>query len=237
MSLCAGHQPNFCPYGGFFAKMSAVDVFVIVDNVQYVKKEYHNRNKIKLNNGQSSWLSIPVKNKNHYQQKINEAEIDYSYDWTKKLLKTIELSYKKSTYFHDIFPFLSKIFLKKQTYLFDLNLEIILAIKNYLKISTTIHIASDIQVNGKASQLIINLCKKAQCDSYLHGVHALDYVEFQLLEKSHIQSFIQNFHSCQYPQGDSFIENLSVIDILFHCGEKTLSIINSSNTIREHKST
>ena len=48
MTCAAGHQPNLYPYGGFFAKADAADVFVVVDNTQYVPKEYHNRNRVRL---------------------------------------------------------------------------------------------------------------------------------------------------------------------------------------------
>ena len=112
MSCVAGHQPNLYPYAGFFAKVANVDKFVIADNTQYVKKEYHNRNRIKLLNGSVQWLTVPVKNSGNFKQKINEAEIDNSQNWRRKHEQSICVNYRKTPfldlYFEDFQALLSK---------------------------------------------------------------------------------------------------------------------------------
>lgn len=233
MKCVAGHQPNLYPYPGFFAKIATADLFVIVDNVQYVKKEYHNRNKIKFSDSSAKWITIPVKNSGRYKQLINEAEIDYSTDWRKSHLRTFELNYKKAKFFKEYFSILKKLLTSEWIKNADFNIEFIKITCEYLRIKTPILVASELGIKGESSYLIADICKKTSSDTYLHGIHSLDYVDFTYLEKNNIKSLIQIFECPQYPQlhGD-FIPNLSIIDTIMNCGaEKTLSILREGMTI------
>ena len=94
--IVAIHQPQFMPWLGYFDKMDSCDVFVLLDNVQYKKNEYQNRNRIKTSKGWQ-WLTVPVNYK--FPQKINEVMIENSSDWRKKHLHALETNYGKSPYF------------------------------------------------------------------------------------------------------------------------------------------
>jgi len=232
MSLCAGHQPNFWPYGGFFAKIASVDKFIIVDNVQYVKKEYHNRNRIQLINGKTCWLTAPVLSSGKFTQLIKDAVFDNSVSWQKQHLKTLSLNYCKSAYFDFLYPELQRIYNRPWSYLLDFNLEVISSCCSLLKIDTPISLASEIGAEGKSTELIALLCEQSSCTSYLHGMHAMDYVDFELLEKREITSYLQRFESKAYPQkSKEFVPNLSIVDILFNCGEKSLNLLKQSQTL------
>jgi hypothetical protein len=232
MKLVAGHQPNLYPYGGFFSKMAKVDEFVIVDNTQYVKKQYHNRNRIKLLNGDTVWLSIPVKNSGRYKQLINEVEIDNAQDWRQKHKNTLLRNYKKSPFFDKYYPGFEELLSKEWIRLFDFNFEFIKLSAEYIGIETPLLVASEIGAQGKASGLILDICRKTGGDAYLHGKHANDYVDFDLLKDAGIENYLQNFESEQYFQhGKNFVPNLSVLDILFNCGEETLVVLDDSTEI------
>ena len=236
MLLCAGHQPNFWPYGGFFAKMDYADIFVIADNLQYVKKEYHNRNRIKLANGKEKWLTVPVINKGRLYQKINEAEINYTSDWVSDHLNSIKFQYQKAPYFDLYFEKIEEIYRQKFTKLFDLNFAIINFCKNELNISTETKLSSEMNAEGKASEFIKAITLKSGCDSYLHGIHSLDYVDFKLLEQNKITSFIQTYTQQNYPQiNGEFLPNLATLDILMNCGDKALELINKGNLVQSHR--
>lgn len=217
MICVAGHQPNLYPYGGFFAKAASVDKFVIVDNTQYVKKQYHNRNRIKLKNGNAVWLSIPVINSGRYKQAINEVEIDSQQNWTKNHQKTLFLNYKKAPNFDKYFPGIETLLNRKWTRLVDFNLAFIRYCFNVLEIDTPLYVASEESICGNSSELIYNICLKTDADAYLHGKHSRDYVDFNLLRERGITNYIQDFKSIEYPQSSGdFIPNLSIIDILFY---------------------
>ena len=99
------HQPEFMPWLGFLDKASLADTIVLLDNVQYRHKYFQNRNKIKDINGKDIWLNIPIirNGKTRDIGLIKDINIDNSQNWDKKLLKTIEFIYRKSTSFKDFF--------------------------------------------------------------------------------------------------------------------------------------
>lgn len=234
MKCVAGHQPNLYPYGGFFAKIASVDTFVIVDNTQYVKKQYHNRNQILLQDGQVKWLSIPVQNAGHFKQKINDVELDNSSKWSQKHARTITASYRKAPYFDQFFPLMEKLLIRDWPKLVDFNYAFIELCLDYLGIDTPILIASQEGIDGKASSLILDICRKTNSDVYLHGKHSRDYVDFDFLAQAGIKNLIQDFSAKEYPQGiDAFVPNLSIIDIIFHCGKASRDLLLESQKISE----
>ena len=97
MTVIGISQSNYIPWKGYFDLIAYVDEFVIYDEMQFTKRDWRNRNKIKTPNG-IQWLSVPVKSKGKYLQKINETEIDGN-DWQKKHWGNIIRSYSKSNFF------------------------------------------------------------------------------------------------------------------------------------------
>ena len=118
------HQPDFIPWMGFFEKIKMSDIYVILDDVQYLKKGFHNRDKI-LIDCKPKWITIPVKNKNNFKKNINQIEIHYEDDWVSKLLKQISLNYKKKKNFDKYFPSIENIFQKRKKKLIYLNLDLL----------------------------------------------------------------------------------------------------------------
>ena len=226
MKLVAGHQPNLYPYGGFFAKLATVDEFVIVDNTQYVKKQYHNRNSVKFPDGEVRWMTIPVRNSGHYKQRINETEIDDSLNWRRKHEKTLRSNYSSAPFFDEFYPQIKLLLNMKWRFLADYNIAVIKTCVEYLKIDTPLVKASEIPIAGASTELILDICRKTASDTYLHGKHARDYVDFKLLENAGITNLIQDYSAVAYPQvvGD-FTPNLSILDIIFNCGPKSLEVI------------
>jgi hypothetical protein len=220
MSLVAGHQPNLYPYGGFFAKAGAVDTFVIVDNTQYVKKQYHNRNRIKLMSGEVIWLGIPVRNAGRFMQKINEAEIDNTKPWARDHTRTLFLNYKKAAFFDECFPPFEELLRRQWRMLADFNVEVIHTCLRLLDITVPTPLASKEGIVGEARGLILDICRKTGSDSYLHGMHSRDYVDFPHLDAAGVRSLVQDFTAVEYPQvgGGPFAPNLSILDLLLNCG-------------------
>ena len=85
-------QPTYLPWLGYFELIENCDIFVYLDDVQYVKKSYHSRNKIKTKNGELL-LSVPIITKRRFSQKINETCINNEINWSRKHFKTIDINY------------------------------------------------------------------------------------------------------------------------------------------------
>ena len=105
-------QPTYLPWMGYFELIDRSDCFVFLNDVQFQKKSWQHRNRIKGANG-DILLSVPVQTKGRRFQKIYETEIDTNQQWVKSHLRTIEISYKKAPYFSDYFGILKDIYAKK----------------------------------------------------------------------------------------------------------------------------
>jgi hypothetical protein len=227
--LISGHQPNYLPYIGFFHKVALSDIFVLVDIVQFVKRGpfgWINRNRIRTQQGWL-WLTVPVKTKGRFYQSIRETEIDNSTNWAEKHLKTIERNYQKAAYFNKYIDFFREIYQKKWLYLCELNEAIIHYIIQCLNIKIKIVKASDLNLNyhkneSSATDLIIEICRKLDSDSYLHGKHGPDYLDLSKLKQYNIKSFYQDFQHPVYEQlYEPFMPEMSIIDLLFNHGHKS----------------
>ena len=101
--ILSAHQPAYLPWLGYFHKLAVSDGFIILDNVQFEKNSYINRNKIKTPSGES-WLTIPVKMREHLNKSINEMEFA-DFKWQKKHFNSIIMNYKKSLNYNETLPF------------------------------------------------------------------------------------------------------------------------------------
>ena len=232
--ICSIHQPQSFPWLGYFSKIMASDIFIILDNVQYKKNEFQNRNKIKYNE-EAHWLTIPVKHK--FGQKINEIEINNNIIWRRKILNSLQTYYAKSPYFHQFFPSLSELINKEYKLLSEFNINFILWILKLLKTDTQIVISSNIYDTKElnklpASEKLIKLINKVEASIYLSGSGGKEYLNEEIFKKNEINIMYQNYFHPVYSQiGEKFVSNLSILDLLFNEGNKSRNIILKGNEL------
>jgi len=101
-------QPYVFPYLGYFQLYNAVDLFISLEDVNYIKKGWINRNKIMVND-KPSYITFPVKNASQ-NRLINQHYIDWRGNWPEKMLKTIKHSYGRETYFDEVYPVIEDLF-------------------------------------------------------------------------------------------------------------------------------
>ena len=222
------NQPAFLPWTGFFERIAISDLHIKLDHVQFEKNSLTNRNRIKGANG-PIWLTVPVKTSGKFQNNsIKELEIVSAEDWKKKHIKSIEMSYRKAKYFNDVFPMIQSIYEKPWDLLNPLLDESTSKIINYLKIETKIISSSDLSVESKKADLVLNLCKKVGANEYISGPFGRDYLDLETFKNAGIRV---RFHQHQYPTyqqlyGD-FTKDLSVIDLMFNEGPHAAEIYKS----------
>ncbi|MEK7080579.1 MAG: WbqC family protein [Patescibacteria group bacterium] len=229
----SAHQPEYLPYLGFFYKMAMVDKFVLVDHIQFSTGDFQNRNRIRTASDPRgwAWLTVPVITGGKGYQKINEVEIDNSVPWARQHWKAIYFNYKKTPFFNIHEDFFKKLYSKKWEKLTDLNENIIYYLKEKMGIDSLVAKSSDYDLKGYKTDLIVELCKKFKADAYLSGPGLTGegrehYIEGEKLKKNNIELFFSEFKHPVYSQRFApFIENLSVIDLLFNEGPKSLDII------------
>lgn len=213
------HQPQFLPWLGYFDKIYKSDAFVFLDNAQYKKNEYQNRNKIRSKNG-TFWLTVPVIIKNRFGQKINEVEINNLVDWKRKHIESIKQNYNKAKHFLEYKFFIDELYSKKWNKLVDINTFTVLSILKILGIERQIYFELQLNITESKTDRLIEICKKLDADTYLSGIGAREYLEEEKFKNAGIKLVYQEFIHPVYTQVYSgFEENLSIIDLIFNCGK------------------
>ncbi len=173
--ILSAHQPNFLPWTGFFKKMFEADIFVILDDVQLGTRSYTQRTKLPFEQG--LWLSVPVKKKGKYPQKINEAEIDNSVRWQKKHIRTLKHYFRGFPHFQEIYPNIEIIYKQNYKYLAELNIRFIRFIMDYLGIKKKLLFSSAFDIKEKKDKRILKLLELTGCNTYLSGVGGKKYID------------------------------------------------------------
>jgi hypothetical protein len=223
------HQPQYLPWLGYFDKIFKSDCFIFLDRVQYKPREFQNRNRIRTKDG-AMWLTVPVVCKGRYKQGICDAVIDNEFPWQRQHLASLKVSYGRSPYFGEYFPFFEDIYSRQWQKLSDLNIAIIRYVLEKLAISTPIRFESEFDIHTEATDRIIDICKKAGADAYLSGAGGKSYLEEDKFPKNGIKLVYQDFHHPEYHQqfmaGDKdFLPYMSVVDLLFNEGPRSREIL------------
>lgn len=230
------HQPDFIPWLGFFDRWAKSDLYIILDDVQFLRRGWHHRDRIKTKNG-LAWLTVPVKTKGKYQEQIKNIEIDNSNNWKRKHLETIRIAYAQSPLFSDIFCLLEKVYAKEKRFLVDLNMELLDLMAGQFEIKAPRRFSSDLDVEGSSTQKLVNLVEKAGGDIYLSGQGARDYIDESLFKEKGIEVMWQEFESPTYPQPHGeFVPGLSAIDYIFNCRDERKNVFGTDFVRKASKS-
>lgn len=205
----------------------SVDLYILYDDVQYTKRDWRNRNKIKTANG-LKWLTIPVNVKGKYLQKIKDTTVSDK-RWRTKHLSTIRESYRKSKYFEEVYPLVENLY-KTANYntISEINFHFITGICTYLNIGTKIVFSSDFDLTeDKKTDRLVNICTQAGATEYISGPLAKDYIELEKFKSNNIKLTWMNYDN--YPEysqlhGD-FVHKVSILDLLFNCGKDSINFI------------
>jgi hypothetical protein len=226
--ILAAHQPNYLPYLGFFHKIAQADIFVILDNVQFVKGGkfgWMNRNRIRSKDGWI-WLTVPVLTKGKFQQLIMDTQINNILPWGKKHFNALYHNYHRAPYFTKYSGFFEEMYKRQWEKFSDLSIEIIAYLIKELGIHVQIAKGSEIDACGKAADHVVNICKKLNADTYISGLHGKDYLDESLFLKENIKLSYQDFiHPVYKQQFAGFVPELSTIDLLFNYGPDSLDIL------------
>ncbi len=212
------HQPMYLPWIGYFNKIANSDIFVILDDVEYSKNDWFNRNKIKTPTGEQ-WLTVPVIYKKNSVSLIKNVSIDNNQSWNKKHLNSIKQNYSKASFYSEFIKFFEEIYLSNWNLLIDVNMKFLTFILKILELKTKIVFASQLEIQDKSTERLISICKNLGADTYLSGTGAKEYLATELFGKNNLKLIFQDFKYPEYKQlHGNFIGHLSVIDLLFNCG-------------------
>ena len=180
------HQPEHFPYGGFFQKMAASDLFIILDDVKFKKNNFQNRNRFLNSSGEEEWFTVPVEKKAN-SKLIKDVLVSEDFGWKKKLIKQMKLNFDYD--FSNIY---------EGNHIKDINMNSIRFCRKKLNITTPMIYSSDLEVNGSKSELLYNLCKEVGAVTYLSGRGGLDYLDMGVFSDINIKIFepkVDNYYT------------------------------------------
>ncbi len=212
------------PWLGYFDKIASVDHFVLLDTVQFKKNEWQNRNRIKSAQG-SQWLTVPVSYQ--FPEKINQVTLQNKIAWQKKQQKTLQTNYGKAPFYDRIIESLDRVFTDSWETIADLNCYVVKELAQLLGITTPIHRASEMgEFPEGADQRIIAITRHFNSNTYLAGHGGKAYMDIETFRQAGITVRFQHYNHPVYPQlYGAFIPFLSLLDLVFNCGPKSLAVL------------
>ena len=212
-------QSNYIPWKGYFDLIAAVDEFILYDDMQFTRRDWRNRNQIKTPQG-LQWLSVPVKVKGKYLQKIRETEIDPT-NWASDHWKALTQNYQRAQCFSEIAAWLRPLYLEQSWLnISQLNRQLLEAVCRYLEISTVIRNSWDYTLVEGKSERLAGLCQQAGATHYLSGPSAKNYLDETVFANLGMQvQWFDYAGYAEYPQlWGTFEHGVTILDLLFNCG-------------------
>ena len=220
-------QPGYLPWTGFFDLIDQVDKFVLLDDAQFVKQSWHQRNRIKSPIG-LQWLTVPVVFRGRLGQSLCDVEIREPRFWQKHL-RSIQANYGRARYFRDYFPHLTEILEKHGPgkKLIDLNLALAQWLAGELSIKTPMVRSSTLHLEGNRSGHLVATCERLGATDYISprsSTYLLD--DLSMFDEEGIAVYFQNYSCSEYEQRfPPFLPYTSVIDLLFNEGPQAGDIM------------
>lgn len=212
-------QSNYIPWKGYFDLIASVDTFVLYDDMQYTRRDWRNRNQIKTPQG-LCWLTVPVRSKGRYEQRINETEID-GQEWVREHWRSLELNYRRAPHFAEVSARLRPFYEEGRfSMLSDLNRALLEWGCGELGIQSRIVPSSDYTLRDGKSERLADLCQQLGGEVYVSGPAARDYLDPAPFTERGIAVEWFNYQDYpDYPQlWGEFVAGVSILDLLFNCG-------------------
>ena len=225
LTVCI-HQPDFAPYLGFFHRLLLADHFILLDDAQFIKGGWQNRDRIKGKKG-PVWLTLSINKK--FPQQINEVFLSENPQWVEDNLNLLHDCYSRSRCFEEIYPRIEAIYRGGHHRMLDLNLAMLKLAVEYFEIVIPMTYASQYAVASRSSARLVALVRSVGGGTYLTGTGSKDYLDESLFEEADIKVQWQQFQHPVYPQlHGGFEPMLSCLDVLFNCGRDAAGVLRST---------
>ena len=218
-------QSSYIPWKGYFDLIRSVDAFILMDNVQFTRRDWRSRNKIKTYHG-VAWLSIPVHTRGRYTQLIEETTTSDP-DWGRRHWQTIRANYAKAPYFDRYADRVAALYRNPPERLSEINHAFLTAICDMLGITTPMTWSNQYEARETPSERLVDLCLAVGATRYLSGPNAKDYLDIAAFDAAGIAVEFADYSGYpEYPQPHGpFEHHVSVVDLLFCTGPRALAFM------------
>ena len=226
-------QPTYLPWIGFFDLIDQSDIFVFLDSVQFTRRSWQQRNRIKTSQGELM-LTVPVLTKGARDQVIKDARVDFQSGFANDHLKAMRFAYAKSPHFADVFSQLEKVYAQNFTVLGELNMALIRFFCGYLNLGEKKFLkSSDLKVDGTKVDRLVKIAQVVGGTLYLSAAGSKDYIdENNLFNGSGVELSYHQYEHPKYRQlHGEFLPYMSIVDLLFNEGPDSLAIVRQGRGI------
>ena len=220
-------QPTFLPWIGYMAMIDSVETFVFLDSVQFARRSWQQRNRIKTPSG-PRMITVPVSTKAQRDQLIFEVQIDETQNFRSKIVNTLKSNYGRAPFFKEYSPLFFKVIEEQKSNLADLNIALIDVAMRCLRIEGKKIIRSkDLPVKGAKTDLLVSICQYLGYKNYLSAPGSKEYID----ESTAFQDvgIKVGYHEYAHPiysqQFGAFESHMAVVDLLFNEGPESLRIL------------
>jgi len=229
--IVAIHQPNFLPWLGYLHRMVQADLFILLDHVQFERRNYQNRTRIRLDDHEH-WLTVPVQQHSQHERIIDKL-IDHPAPeetrwWGSDMIRTLRHAYRDALFLDPYVHHLRDILETRPERLVDLDLAMLEFLRKAFAIETPMLRSSTLKVAGTKSNLILNLCREVGADTYLAGMGgSREYLDREAFAQAGVNIVWQEYGHPRHVQcGNSeFIAGLSAIDMLLNLGPHSRELL------------
>lgn len=225
------NQPAYLPWPGYFHRIAAADLHIVLDHVQFEKNSFVNRNRIRTKDGWC-WLTVPVRTGGRFGAlPINRLEIAPRAGWARKHWESLRLNYAGAPYFRDHAGFLEAAYRRAWSGLLELLDHTNGYLLEALGIGTPLRSSSRLDPQGRGDEMLLDLCRKVGARVYLSGPLGRDYLREELFRRAGIEVRYDDYAAPRYVQAHpGFESHLSVVDLLFNCGDRSLEVLMTGST-------
>lgn len=235
MRIVTGHQPVYLPWLGLFHKIALADAFVFMDDVQYLEKDWNNRNRIKGPQG-PFWLTVPVCTRRSPSRLLKDIAIasdgfGTASHWQNAHWRSLQSCYGKAPYWADHASFFEQLYRDtKWEWLAELSEVVLRYCLEALHLPIEFIKASEMAFDGRKSDLVLDHCRRLSAGVCVLGTHGKAYLVEEDFFAEGVSVYYQDYQHPTYPQRfGPFCPNLSAVDLLFNCGADSLSVLLAGN--------
>ena len=223
--VLAAHQPNYAPYPGILHKAAQADVFVVQDDLKYIKNDYGNRNRVQSEDTWR-WLTIPVHADN---SSLFNTATAADPRWGASHANILRAKYRTARHFDRLLPYLEHLAGERSAVLSQINFALLTKLLAEFEIATPVVLQSDLELGPfeNPNDRLIALCHRFDCDTYVSGLGGRAYIEEDRWVGSGVTLTWSDYEAVRYDRGDAPWEpNLSAFDAIAHADEPASLIPN-----------